>query len=77
MTAGNRSAHPERDITVVDPYTFGFLFRQANGGSNASRASWMDDTIPRSATLGESVAAKVTVRNDGWDTWAATSSASS
>ena len=71
MLEGARAAHPERDYTAVDPYTFGFLFRQAHGGSNTRRASFVDDTIPRVATADDAVQASVRVRNDGWETWGA------
>ncbi len=70
MVAQNRSAHPERDITVVGPYTFGYLFREASGGSNTQRASWIDDTLSRSPKAGAPIKGTVTVRNDGWETWA-------
>jgi hypothetical protein len=71
MLDGAKSQNPERDYTLVDPYTFGFLLRRSLGGANVARASWLDDTIAREATPGQMVSATVTVRNDGWDSWAA------
>jgi MYXO-CTERM domain-containing protein len=71
MLVGARGANPERDYTLVDPYTFGSLLRRSLGGTNDRRASFLDDTIPRVSTRGQAVAATVTVRNDGWDGWTA------
>ncbi len=71
MVAASRAFHPERDLTAVDPYTFGYLYRQWSGGANTSRASWLDDTLPRAAAPGASLAGSVRVRNDGWETWSA------
>jgi hypothetical protein len=65
--------HPDWDLTAVDPYTFGFLFRQANGGSNTQRASFLDDSLPRKARVGSTVQGIVRLRNDGWDSWSPTS----
>jgi hypothetical protein len=66
---GARQSHPERDYSPVDPYTLGYLFRQARGGANTHRASWVADTLARTALPGEVLSGTVTVRNDGWDLW--------
>ncbi len=71
MLAGAVAANPDYDLTAVDPYTFGYLLRASLGGTNDHRASWIDDSVPRSLTPGTAVSATVEVRNDGWDDWAA------
>ncbi len=70
MDAGIQT-NPERDYRLVDPYTFGYLLRASLGGQNVGRASWLDDSIPRTLAAGQSVGATVTVRNDGWEDWPA------
>ncbi len=53
----------------LDPFTFYYLMRHHLGGNNNHRATWIEDTIPRVLTAGDTYAVTVTVRNDGWDTW--------
>nr|MBP9114227.1 hypothetical protein [Polyangiaceae bacterium] len=71
ILAANRTLHPERDYTAVDPYTFGYLFRRLNGGTNTRRASWMSDDLPRALLPGDKRVVNFAVRNDGWDMWSA------
>ncbi len=60
------SGHNHR---FLDAYTFYYLMRHHLGGNNNHRATWVEDTIPRVMTAGQSYPVSVTVRNDGWDTW--------
>eukprot|EP01113_Clastostelium_recurvatum_P007970 TRINITY_DN13732_c0_g1_i4.p1 TRINITY_DN13732_c0_g1~~TRINITY_DN13732_c0_g1_i4.p1 ORF type:complete len:563 (-),score=135.34 TRINITY_DN13732_c0_g1_i4:304-1992(-) len=57
-------------VRIVDPYTLGYLARSFFGGNNNDRATYMDDTIPRLATSAWKGDVQVTVRNEGWNTWA-------
>jgi len=67
-----KAEKPERNYTVVDPYTFFYLMRRSLNGSNNYRATWLGDTIPINMNPGQTYTGlTVTVRNDGWDTWKA------
>ncbi|QQR91477.1 MAG: hypothetical protein IPJ88_07065 [Myxococcales bacterium] len=62
---------PGRDYRIVDPYTFFYLLRQYLGSNNNYRASYLQDTFPKTVKPNQLVAFSVTIRNDGWDTWQA------
>lgn len=54
-------------LTFVDPHIAGYLARLQLGGNNDNIATYLDDTVPASATAGASVSATFTIRNDGWN----------
>ena len=54
---------------VVDPYTFFYLLREHEGGSNNSIAYFRGHTIPQQMTKQEVLWCRVRMRNDGWDVW--------
>jgi len=60
--------YPEK-YEVVDPYTFFYLLRLHQGGSNRSIPFFRDHTIPRQIETGQTLLCKVRIRNDGWDVW--------
>ena len=53
----------------VDPYTFFYLLREHEGGSNQSIAFFREHTVPQQLTTGQAIWCKVRMRNDGWDEW--------
>ncbi len=63
--------HPERLLTVVSPDVLFTLMLLELGSSPAYRLAWIADTLPATASAGQTIPIEVTVRNDGWDTWAA------
>jgi len=66
------SDHPERLLTVVSPEELFTLMGLELGQSPTYRLAWVSDNLPATATAGSTLPLEVTVRNDGWDTWAAT-----
>ncbi|MBN1772055.1 MAG: hypothetical protein JXB32_12375 [Deltaproteobacteria bacterium] len=62
---------PERRYTVVAPGVLFRLLALQLGAAPAYDATFVDDDLPAEAPAGSSVPLHVTVRNDGFDTWAA------
>ncbi|WP_146684770.1 GxGYxYP domain-containing protein [Limihaloglobus sulfuriphilus] len=57
------------DYQFVDAFTFYYLLRHHLGGNNHYRASWTGDDIPDILETSQTYPARITVRNDGWDSW--------
>jgi hypothetical protein len=69
MTAQIFTDHPERRHTVLGPEAMFALISLHLGQPPAYRVSFVDDDLPDRARAGEALPFRVTLRNDGFDTW--------
>lgn len=60
---------PERKARFVDPYSFFYLARAAQGGANTHRASYRVVAWNSPAAVGKPAHVTLKVHNDGWETW--------
>ena len=60
---------PERRISVVAPEVLFTLIGLQNGHAPKYRATFVSDNVPETASPHSVHALRVTVRNDGFDTW--------
>lgn len=58
-----------RNYHIVDHRTFAYLYRQAHGGSNDNRNTFINVDVPIQVRVGEKVLAQLEIRNDGWNDW--------
>ena len=73
LTQALAAKAPEAAFAQIGPYEFFYLQRHALGQEPRGRATYTFDTIPRVVRVGEAYEAFIGVRNDGWDTWRASS----
>ena len=64
-----KQKYPNRNYEVVDPYTFFYLLREAEGGSNYYLSLVWDHNIPTQMEASRNYHSRVVLRNDGWDIW--------
>lgn len=64
-----KQKYPNRNYEVVDPYTFFYLLREAEGGSNYYLGLVWQHDIPTQMEASRNYHSRVLLRNDGWDTW--------
>jgi len=69
-TAKELEARHPNEYAFVDPNAFMALMRSKLGGSHQYKASFVADIIPQVMTAGQTYSnIKITVRNEGSDTW--------
>lgn len=70
---GLQQRRPDLNFDLVDPFTFFYLHRQYYAGgdptANHCMPTFISDTVQREMQAGLEYSPRITLRNDGWDTW--------